>query len=219
MTQAKVSLVCGHVKVFINDECLAKEFLALLPLPPASSPAAAVSETAIAAQNLIAGKLQKHCPSLRDAMFLTKHVLSPDTANKLVHINAAHSAHRHDTSVSAADLLAKLESELDGYINLPVSEQTNARVELSDKAKDAVHKGKEFPNLGKAAAHTGNASDGLLDALRVDVYAKLDKAEATVRDLGADDDSFDVDAYTKHIETIELQLKLIDKLAKLRSEI
>ena len=116
MPQAMMSLVCGHVKIFINDMKLAQEFISLLPISPTTTPAAAVCETAIATQNLIADKLQTHCPSLRDAMHLTKQMLKPATTKKLSNINAAHSAHRHVTSMSAAELLQKLEKELDDHM-------------------------------------------------------------------------------------------------------
>ena len=106
-----VSLVCGHVKISINDAELPHEFPSFLPISPSTSPAAPVCETAIAAQKLIADNLQKHCPSLRDAMYLAKHMLNLDTTKKLLNINAAHSAYRDETSVSAAEFLQKVEND------------------------------------------------------------------------------------------------------------
>ena len=77
MPQAMVSLVCGHVEIFINDERMAD-------------------------------KLRKHCTSLRDAMFLTKHLLTPDTTKKLgVHWGNRHCAHTNGMTVHATIVQAR----------------------------------------------------------------------------------------------------------------
>ena len=86
-----------------------------------------------------------HCASLRDALYVTKHMLKPDTSKKLANINAAHSAHRHETSVSAVELLQKVETELTDYlVEHTVPEHKNA-VETSGprrlpQAQEPEHK-------------------------------------------------------------------------------
>jgi len=143
---APLSLVHGHVKFYINDMELAREVLATLPFRSSSvSSGAEVSETAIQVQNMIAARLQIHCPSLRDAIFQAKHVIHPSTKKVLNNLNAAHSAHKHTTSISRADLLHKVERELEAF-RADKPELSGATLGRSPPAGDGRKRGDKKTN-------------------------------------------------------------------------